>query len=287
MLKITRGIYIVEKQVKISIITVSYNAVKTIEQTIYTVVSQTYNNIEYIIIDGGSMDGTVDVIKKYEDKIAYWVSEPDGGIYDAMNKGIGVATGSYVYFLGADDALVDENVIKNITEEISRVKGDIYSYGVYMVRSSDNKQCYVGNEYAKKHIYPVRMIPHQGMFVKLSLAKKYNFDTKYRIAADHKFFLQCKLQQNLNVIYKDQPVAFFSLDGMSSNHLLKNQDEVKKIFVDLGLEYPANNSNFIKNMVKRILCSLGIYSFAINVYDGSIWHKHTCSSSVCRWCGRK
>ena len=100
---------------KISIITVSYNAAKTIEQTISSVVNQTYQDIEYIIIDGGSTDGTMDIIRKYEDRIAYWISEPDKGIYDAMNKGIDVATGDYVYFLGADDRLVDANIIDKIS----------------------------------------------------------------------------------------------------------------------------------------------------------------------------
>lgn len=100
------------ENLKISIITVSYNAAKTIEQTIQSVVNQTYDNIEYIIIDGGSTDGTVDIIKKYEDKIAYWVSEPDKGIYDAMNKGILKASGEYIYFLGADDWLYNESVME-------------------------------------------------------------------------------------------------------------------------------------------------------------------------------
>ena len=96
-----RGMCLVGRRLKISIITVSYNAVKTIEQTIYSVVNQTYTDIEYIIIDGGSTDGTVDIIKKYSDRISRWVSEDDDGIYHAMNKGLALATGEYVFFLGA------------------------------------------------------------------------------------------------------------------------------------------------------------------------------------------
>ena len=87
----------------ISVITVSYNAVSTIEDTILSVINQTYPNIEYIIIDGGSADGTVDIIEKYVDRISYWVSEPDKGIYDAMNKGLKVANGDWAIFMGSDD----------------------------------------------------------------------------------------------------------------------------------------------------------------------------------------
>ena len=87
-----------ETDTLISVVTVSYNAVSTIEQTILSVINQTYPNVEYIIIDGGSTDGTVDIIKKYADKIAYWVSEPDKGIYDAMNKGGLKTTGDFIQF---------------------------------------------------------------------------------------------------------------------------------------------------------------------------------------------
>ena len=100
-----------ETDTLISIVTVSYNAVLTIEQTILSVINQTYPNVEYIIIDGGSTDGTVDIIKKYEDKIAYWVSEPDKGIYDAMNKGVVVATGEWINFMNAGDIFTDGDVI--------------------------------------------------------------------------------------------------------------------------------------------------------------------------------
>lgn len=92
----------------ISVVTVSYNAVGTIEQTLLSVINQTYPNIEYIIIDGGSTDGTVDIIKKYADEIVYWISEPDKGIYDAMNKGIKKANGEWINFINAGDSYYDK-----------------------------------------------------------------------------------------------------------------------------------------------------------------------------------
>lgn len=100
-----------DKESKISVITVCYNCVSVIEQTIKSVLEQTYPNIEYIIIDGGSMDGTVDIIKKYSDTVTYWISEPDNGIYDAMNKGIDMATGDYLNFMNAGDTFFEDKAI--------------------------------------------------------------------------------------------------------------------------------------------------------------------------------
>ena len=98
---------------KITIVTVTYNVESTIEQTISSVIRQTYKNKEYVIIDGASTDGSVDIIRRYDRHISYWVSEADQGIYDAMNKGIDVATGDYILFLGADDAFVADDVLEN------------------------------------------------------------------------------------------------------------------------------------------------------------------------------
>ena len=100
----------------ISIVTAVYNGNNTIEETIRSVISQTYDNFEYIVIDGSSSDGTIEKLMQYDDQIDYWISEPDKGVYDALNKGIDLARGEWIYFLGADDVLVDSNVLKRIFE---------------------------------------------------------------------------------------------------------------------------------------------------------------------------
>ena len=103
---------------KITIVSVVYNGVKTIENMIMSVVNQSYKNIEFIIIDGGSVDGTVDILKKYDTQITFWCSEKDNGIYDAMNKALDHVSGDYVQFIGADDFFISENVISDIVAEI-------------------------------------------------------------------------------------------------------------------------------------------------------------------------
>jgi glycosyltransferase involved in cell wall biosynthesis len=100
---------------KLSIITINYNNVKGLEKTINSVVNQSYNDFEYIIIDGGSTDGSVDIIKKHENKIVFWVSEPDNGIYDALNKGVKHSNGEYLLFLNGDDCLIDDAILQKIS----------------------------------------------------------------------------------------------------------------------------------------------------------------------------
>ena len=111
----------------ISVITVCYNAVANIEETMLSVLNQRYDKVEYIVIDGGSKDGTLDVIKKYANKLAYWISEPDKGIYDAMNKGIAKATGDWINFMNAGDKFINEEVLNKRHYKIFCVNG---KYGI-------------------------------------------------------------------------------------------------------------------------------------------------------------
>lgn len=169
---------------KVSVVTVCFNVEDILEDTIKSVVSQTYGDFEYVIIDGASRDGTVDIIKKYSDKIAYWVSEPDKGIYDAMNKGIEVATGDYIIFMNAGDKFADARVLDKVSAYLN---GSIVVTGRW-------SRCYADG--SKKNGQPDKLsrfktdmpICHQATFVNLSYHKKNLFDTSCRFSADYKFF---------------------------------------------------------------------------------------------------
>ncbi len=168
----------------ISVVTVSYNAVSTIEETICSVINQTYSNIEYIIIDGGSTDGTVDIIKKYADKIAYWVSEPDKGIYDAMNKGIDVATGEWINFMNSGDTFHSDRVIQQLIENLPSkadvVYGDtllVYSWGKHLQEALPMNVI--------KHRLP---FCHQSCFIKMASMREMKYNLKYKVCADYDFF---------------------------------------------------------------------------------------------------
>lgn len=169
------------KQLKVSVVTVCYNAVKSIEETMLSVLNQSYKNIEYIIIDGGSTDGTVDIIKKYADRLAYWVSEPDKGIYDAMNKGIAFATGDYLYFLGADDTLINHSIINEVFGTFDfRNKNDVI-YGNVIIQPSG--KIYDGKFSRWKLIR--KNICHQAIFYPKSALKKHQYTLRYRAYADY------------------------------------------------------------------------------------------------------
>ena len=170
---------------KISIITVSYNCVDEIEMSIKSVLEQDYPNIEYIIIDGASTDGTVDVIKKYENMISYWISEPDKGLYYAMNKGICISTGEWIYFLNAGDKLETNNTISRIFADKNYDNIHVLYGSVLSKRNNGIIKIEPEHPFFDKgHRFLSMGLSHQGVFVRGWLCKKYLFDTKYRCCAD-------------------------------------------------------------------------------------------------------
>ncbi|MEN9742668.1 MAG: hypothetical protein RLZZ65_473 [Bacteroidota bacterium] len=180
---------------KVSIITVVYNGVSTIEDTIKSIKSQTYNNIEYIIIDGGSTDGTLEVIEKYSEDISKLVSEKDNGIYDAMNKGVKIATGEIIGILNADDVYSDKNVIDRILNEFINNPDleVIYSDLEYVDKNNFQKviRYWKSCAYYPKFFKHGHVPPHPTLFVHRKIYEDFGvYDSSLKVAADYEFMLR-------------------------------------------------------------------------------------------------
>ena len=210
---------------KISVVTVCYNAADTIEKTMLSVLNQTYHDIEYIIIDGGSTDGTVEIIRKYADRIAYWVSEPDKGIYDAMNKGIKVATGEWINFMNAGDEFVDEGVIEKLFQNRTIDTVGVVFGDTLFIHKSKQKIVKFGDDPHHK----IMPSCHQSIFCRRNLLVSNPFDLRYKIAADYNFFFQLK-QRKVEFQYIQLVVAIYdATDGISSRNVWRTQKEMMTI----------------------------------------------------------
>ena len=203
---------------KISIITVVYNSSKYLERTIISVINQTYKNIEFVIIDGGSTDGTIEIIKKFESSISYWISESDKGIYDAMNKGINAATGDYLWFMNSGDLIFDNDTLYNLIKISDNA--DIY-FGETVIIDSENNILRKRRHPAPKNLtwrsfkYGM-MVAHQSIIVKKSLAPLY--DLNYKVSADIDWVMKC-LKISKIIVNTELILSRYLLDGFSQKHL--------------------------------------------------------------------
>ncbi len=196
---------------KISIVTVVRNAEQSLEQAILSVINQTYQNIEYIIIDGKSTDGTVNIIKKYEHEISYWVSEHDKGIYDAMNKALKVANGDWLYFLGADDILSSDQIITEMIKYFTNE--NVVYYGDVLFKTKNLR--YKFNLSNWNICY--RNISHQSIFYP-KLCFRYNdYDLSYKVFADHIYNIKLYGLKRFKFEYINLVVAIYNDGGTSSN----------------------------------------------------------------------
>lgn len=177
----------------ISIITPVFNNERFLEGTILSVINQTYENIEYIVVDGGSTDGTIDIIKKYDEALSYWVSEPDNGIYDAQDKGIKLSSGKYFAILNSDDWYFDNNVIKKIVDEIIKSQSPDFVYGnVNIIKNTGN---IIKFSSSIDQLKSYNSIPHPTLFLKRNIYHQLGgFNLKYKISADYDLII--KLYQN-------------------------------------------------------------------------------------------
>ena len=222
---------------KISIITSVYNNASTIEDAIKSVLSQTYTNIEYIVVDGASKDGTTEIIRKYENQISKFVSEKDKGIYDGLNKGVDLATGDVIAFLHSDDIYENENVIADVVKLFETTNTDsIYGDLVYVDKNDTNKifRYWKSGEYTFKKLCNGWMPPHPTFFVKREFYEKYGkFDLSYGIAADYDFMLRMLGKYKITTAYLPKVLYKMRVGGASNrsikNIIQKSQEDIKAL----------------------------------------------------------
>lgn len=233
------------EEIKVSIITIAYNRANTIAQTIESVLSQNYLDIEYIIIDGNSTDGTQDVIRKYEEKISYWVSEPDEGIYDAMNKGLKHATGEIIGIINSDD-WYEQGAIRKVV--------DIYQKKPFDMLYGEINYIDEAGEVQGQSVSPW-FPPHPSMFVARRVYLKYGmFDTTYMIASDHEFKLRL-YAEGVSIVHVEDVLANFRLTGVSSvrtTETLRETYEINKKYIGLCLPGMLTKED-VENNYKRAM----------------------------------
>lgn len=236
-----------------SVITVCFNSATTIRATFDSLLAQSCKDYEYLVIDGASTDRTVDIIKEYEPRFEgrmCWISEPDKGIYDAMNKGIGMSTGEYIVFMNSDDTL-ENDCLKYVRDWIiAHPNGDIY-YGIASYMNSNGEELYL-MRVNHRCLSQGKMICHQSIFTSREVFEDLgNFRTEYKIIADHEF---CLRAQKSGKRYSPMPfvVCHFRWGGFSTKD--KMIEAHKKELDKLLIEYGYLNPSIVKhnNLIKRI-----------------------------------
>jgi glycosyltransferase involved in cell wall biosynthesis len=222
---------------KISVVTVVYNNVGQIEDTIKSVLSQTYSDVEYLIIDGGSDDGTIDIIKNYEKKLAYWVTEPDEGIYDAMNKGAKHAEGNVIGFLNSDDIYVNEHILGKVAEIFKEKKvdacfGDLLYFS--HKRFQEVNRYWVTGQYKRGAFRRGWVPPHPTFFVRKSILEKWGyFNLDFSISADFELILRLMERYNIQTKYIPEMLVKMRWGGNSTRNfkgVLKGNIEKYRAF---------------------------------------------------------
>lgn len=225
---------------KISIVTVAYNSQNTIRDTIESVLRQTYANIEYILVDGKSSDRTMEIVMEYSDRISCIVSEEDNGIYDAMNKGLMLASGDFVGILNSDDFFSSDNVISEMVDFLKKNECDAVYGDVHYVDSSNIKVVtrYYSSKWFRKWMMRLGFMPaHPSFYVKSELFKKIGYySTDYKIAADFELLLRFIFVNSINAKYMSLDFVTMRVGGIS-NRSMKSH---KVIFKEHKMAFKKN-----------------------------------------------
>lgn len=200
---------------KISIITINYNEKEGFEKTIKSVLNQTYQDFEFIIIDGGSTDGSRNVIEKYKDRISYWVSEPDKGVYNAMNKGIIAAKGEFVIFMNGGDYFNNDLVLEEIAPMLND-QFDVYYGNNYNSKCEKHKKILKYPEKLDFSFFYYRTISHQSTFIRKTLFEEhFYYNEDYKVCSDWEFFIYTYCCKNVPYKYLDKVISVFDCNGIS------------------------------------------------------------------------
>ncbi|MDR1645615.1 MAG: glycosyltransferase [Tannerellaceae bacterium] len=218
----------------VTVITVNYNQAGALEKTIRSVVDQNYEQMEYIVVDGASTDKSVSVIRTYEDRIAAWVSEKDNGIYHAMNKGLGMATGKWCCFLNSGDVFAGNSVVRRVASVLLSHRPDVL-YGNILVERPDGSlhERIAGAPCNKHRMY----FCHQSAFVRTYVLRYYGFDETHSMSADLKFFKQC-YHDECSFVHLPQPLVVYDTTGLSHTDRIRGlRDNIAVVKeVDRGIE---------------------------------------------------
>lgn len=244
---------------KISVVTVCYNAGCLIEDTIRSVIGQTYPDVEYILIDGNSSDGTTDIIRRYDDRIYYWISEPDKGIYDAMNKGIAAASGDYIIFMNAGDRFADADVLEKVAPYLGR----------HSIVSGHWNRCYADGTVksaAPKSVKALKVempICHQATFIELAYHKRHPFDSSFRLSADYDFFYNAWKRGKTFGYIDEVIVDFLEAEGASTDNITASVMEREKA-------WKGEKGLFIRKLnLKYQICRIKTVKFLKSIITNS------------------
>ncbi len=242
---------------KVSVITISYNAADTLEDTVLSVLGQTYNDLEYIVIDGASDDGSIAIIDKYRDKIDRVVSEPDEGIYFAMNKGVKMATGDVIAILNADDTYASDTIIEKVVSQLKVTKTDSL-YGdlhyVDRIRAGNVVRRWKAGKFVRSFFLKGWMVPHPTFFVKKEVYEKYGlFNTDLTTSADYEFMVRVLYKENISTTYMPEVMVKMKRGGQSNlslqNRIRANKED--RLAWDLNGVKPETFT-FIKKPFRKI-----------------------------------
>lgn len=229
---------------RVSIITVCYNREDTIRDAIESVLSQNYKDIEYIIIDGASKDRTMSIVNEYRDRISKIVSEMDRGMYEAINKGIRLATGDIIGMVHSDDVLISPDTISHIVKRFEETNADLlYADGIYVDRKNTNKilRNWVGGDFSRKKIKWGWLPLHTTVYMKKSILLQYGlYDERFEISADTKLLIKYLYNENVKVTYLHEYVTKMRMGGLSTTgaHMSHVWAEDILLYRQYGFKHP-------------------------------------------------